>query len=67
MSSNQVTPKSFADRLVALALSGLAVAVALYFAVHLLEAVAGVLIGLAVLAGVIYVTVLFVRHRRSGW
>jgi hypothetical protein len=45
----------------------LAVAVALYFAVHLLEAVAGVLIALAVLFGVAYAVSMYVRHRRSGW
>jgi hypothetical protein len=65
--SNQVDPKSFADRLVALAVSGLVIAVALYFAVHLIEAIAGVLIGIAVFVGVLYLGWLWLQRRRSGW
>lgn len=65
--SNQIDPKSFADRLVALAVSGLVIALALYFTVHLLKAVAGFLIGIAVFVGVVYVGWLWLQHRRSQW
>jgi hypothetical protein len=67
VSSNQIDPKSFTDRLVTLAISGLAIAAALYVAVHLLEDVAGVLIGIAALGCLLYLGWLWHVHRQSGW
>jgi len=50
-----------------LATTVLLVAIALYIAVRLIEAVAEVLIGLAVAGAFVYVVVLIVRYRRSRW
>jgi hypothetical protein len=48
-------------------MSGLAIAVALYIAVRLIEAVAGVLIGIAVVGAVSYAGWLWRARRRSEW
>jgi hypothetical protein len=45
----------------------LLVAIGLYLAVRLIEAVATVLIVLAAVGALAYIVVLFVRYRRSRW
>jgi hypothetical protein len=67
MSGGPVSPKSLIDRLVKLAMSALVIAVAIYFAACLIEAVAGVLIGIAVIALIVYAGWLWREHRRSEW
>ena len=67
MSGSPVDPKPLTDRMVALAFSFLVIAMALYFAVHLLERIAWVLIGLAVVTSLAYTAWLWHRRQRSGW
>jgi uncharacterized membrane protein YcaP (DUF421 family) len=67
MSGSPVDPKPVADRLVGLAVAALAIAVMLYYAVHLLEAVAGFLVGIVIVVVVIYVGWQWHARRRSGW
>ena len=50
-----------------LATTVLLVAIALYIAVRLIEAVAEVLIGLTAAGAFAYVVVIIVRYRRSRW
>jgi Flp pilus assembly protein TadB len=45
----------------------LAAVVALYIAVHLIELIAPALFVIAAVGAVVYVVVLFVRRRCSGW
>ena len=49
------------------ATTALVVAIALYVAVHLIEAVAPVLLVVAAVGSVIYSAVLVARYRRSRW
>lgn len=59
--------KPLVDRLVRLAMAILAIAVALYLAVQLLESIAGVLIGIAVVVAASYLGWQWWVRRRSDW
>jgi hypothetical protein len=61
------TPSNWLSGLTRLATTALVVAVALYVAVHLIEAVAPVLLVVAAVGSVIYSAVLVARYRRSRW
>ena len=61
------TPGNWLSNLTGLATTALVVAVALYVAVHLIEAVAPVLLVVAAVGSVIYSAVLVARYRRSRW
>lgn len=50
-----------------LAATVLLVAIALYLAVHLIDAVATVLVVIAAIGALGYVVVIVARHRRSRW
>jgi uncharacterized membrane protein len=50
-----------------LAMTALVVAIALYLAIHLIEAVATVLVILGAIGALAYVLLQVARHRRSRW
>ena len=62
-----VDPRPLTDRLIGLAAAIVGVALALYFAVHLVESVAGVLVGLSVVAFSLWVAWMVHERRRSNW
>jgi hypothetical protein len=50
-----------------MAIVGLMTAVAIFIAVHLIEAVLPMIIVIAALVAVGYVTIMIIRHRKSHW
>ncbi len=64
---NTTTPNNWQTSLKGLAATLLLVAIALSIAVHLLEAVAPVLITIGIVAAIAYAVFVVGRHRRSRW
>jgi len=61
------TPSNWQSSAKGVAATALVVAIALYIAVHLIEAVAPVLIGIGVVLAIAYAAVIVGRRRRSHW